>query len=112
MEYQDGTKVEYGDIVYILSSDGKYVTVEEDETTISLQDYTNNGTKQKILVCGNDKLGDKFYLTFKYSKGFLSYENKVHKSGVPWTERSLYTLDLLKEAVGNHNIQVLKAPEN
>lgn len=111
MEYQDGSKVQYGDIVYILRGDGKYVTVEENETTVSFQDHTNNGQKQKILVCGNDKLADQFYLTFKYGKGFLKYDNTVLGSGVPWTERSLFSLDLLKQAIGDTAIQVIKTSE-
>jgi hypothetical protein len=111
MEYQDSKPVKYGDIICISTRDNKLVTVEEDGITITLKEYENNGLNQKILVCGNDKLNNKFYLTFKYSKGFLNYDNNVLKSGVPWTERTVFNIDLLKKAIGINDILILKKNE-
>lgn len=111
MEYQDNKHVEYGDIICISTIDNKFITVEEDGITITFKDYENNGFKQKILVCGNDKLDNKFYLTFKYSRGFLNYDNNNLKSGVPWTERTVFNVDLLKKAIGINDILILKKNE-
>lgn len=108
MEYQDGKSVEYGDIINIITKDNKFITVEEDGITIVLKEYINNGLKQKILVCGNERLNNKFYLTFKYSKGFLKYDNDVLESGVPWTERTIFDIELLKKAIKIDDILILK----
>ncbi len=113
MEYQDGTRVEYGDIISVFTKDNKFVTVEEDGTTITLKEYLNDGLKQKILVCGNEKLdNNKFYLTFKYSKGFLKYDDNILESGVPWTERTVFTTDLFQKAIGLDDILISKATDN
>jgi hypothetical protein len=112
MEYQDGTRVEYGDIITISTKDNKFATVEEDGTTITLKEYVNDGLKQKILVCGNEKFDDKFYLTFKYSKGFLKYDGNVLESGAPWTEKTVFTTDLFKNAIGLDDILISKDTNN
>lgn len=112
MEYQNNKSIKYGDIILISTRNNKFVTVEEDGITISFKDYENEGLKQKILFCGNDKLDNEFYLTFKYSKGFLKYDNNILKSGVPWTERTVFNVDLLKEAIGINDILILKNNEN
>jgi hypothetical protein len=111
MEYQDRKPVKYGDIICISTRNNKFVTVEEDGITITFKDYENDGLKQKILVCGNDKLDNEFYLTFKYSKGFLNYDNNVLKSGIPWTERTVFNIYLLKKAIGIDDILILKKNE-
>jgi hypothetical protein len=108
MEYQDGKSVKYGDIISIITRDNKFITVEEDEITIAFKDYENDGLKQKILVCGNGKLNNEFYLTFKYSKGFLNYDNNILKSGLPWTKRTVFNIELLKKAIGIEDILILK----
>jgi hypothetical protein len=108
MEYQDGKSVEYGDIINIVTKDNNFITVEEDGTTITLKGYINNGLKQKILVCGNKKLNNKFYLTFKYSRGFFKYDDNIFESGVPWTEKTIFSIELLKKAIGLDDILILK----
>lgn len=111
MEYQDGKRVEYGDVINIITKNNTFITVENDGATITFNEYMNNGLKQKILVCGNDKLDDKFYLTFKYSKGFLKYDNNILSSGVPWPERTVFSIEMLKKAIELDDFLILKSTE-
>lgn len=104
IEYKDGGSVKYGDIIVIGVNENKLVTVEEDGISIKYKEHENDGINQKILFCGNDKFDGKFYLTFKYNKGFLNYDNNVLKSGVPWTERTIFDIELLKKATKCDNV--------
>lgn len=108
IKYQDGNNVQYGDVVIIGVNRNRFVTVEEDGITITYKDYINDGVNQKILVCGNDNFDGKFYLTFKYNKGFLKYDNNLLKSGVPWTEKTIFNIYLLKKAINSDNIFIHK----
>lgn len=111
MKYKDGEDIQYGDIIIIGLDKNKYISVEDDGTTINPKEYINNGINQKILVCGNNKFNKTFYLTFKYNKGFINYDGETFKSGVPWTERTIFDIELLKKAINSDNIFIIKEKE-
>ncbi|KAL7310643.1 hypothetical protein PS15m_010117 [Mucor circinelloides] len=102
MNYQDGSPVQFGDIVTIgCIKDSKLITVEEDGETLVLHEFIEP-EKHALLVCGNNNTeSGQFYLTFKYNRGFLYCDNDqgVFKSGVPWFERTAFDLNKLKSAV-------------
>ncbi|CAO3640559.1 unnamed protein product [Mucor fragilis] len=102
MNYQDGSPVQFGDIVTIGSiKDNRLITVEEDGETLVLHEFIAP-EKHALLVCGNNNTEPgQFYLTFKYNRGFLycSHQQGVFKSGVPWFERTAFDVEKLKSAV-------------
>ncbi|OAD09183.1 hypothetical protein MUCCIDRAFT_159340 [Mucor lusitanicus CBS 277.49] len=102
MNYQDGSRVQFGDIVTIGSiKDNKLITVEKDGETLVLHEFIAP-EKHALLVCGNSNTEPgQFYLTFKYNRGFLygDPDQGILKSGVPWFERTAFDVDKLKSAV-------------
>ncbi|GAN02061.1 hypothetical protein MAM1_0016d01500 [Mucor ambiguus] len=102
MNYQDGSPVQFGDIVTIGSiKDGRLITVEQDGETLVLHEFIAP-EKHALLVCGNNNTKPgQFYLTFKYNCGFLycDHDRGVFKSGVPWFERTAFDVEKLKSAV-------------
>ncbi|KAK4512759.1 uncharacterized protein ATC70_003465 [Mucor velutinosus] len=102
MNYQDGSPVQFGDIVTIGSiKDNKLITVEEDGETLVLHEFIAP-EKHALLVCGNNNTEPgQFYLTFKCNRGFLycDHDQGVFKSGVPWFERTAFNMEKLKCAV-------------
>ncbi|KAL9537271.1 hypothetical protein MBANPS3_011930, partial [Mucor bainieri] len=102
MNYQDGSPVQFGDIVTIGSiTDNTLITVEDDGETLILHEFIAP-EKHALLVCGNNSTpSGQFYLTFKYNRGFLycDHDQGVFKSGVPWFERTAFDVEKLKSAV-------------
>lgn len=97
METAQGQKITFGDIVLIAHND-HYLTVADDHTQLSFQPSDPTGKSQKLLICGKEEEG--FYLTFKYAPGFIRLEGSRLVNGAPWPDRTYFSLDGLKSALG------------
>ncbi|CAO3622079.1 unnamed protein product [Cunninghamella echinulata] len=104
----------YGDLILIKNENNLYLTMGKDNhAQLSFQPYDETEKSQKLLVGGNEKLGDQFYLTFKYGPGFLYIDSgdSLVKNGLPWTEKTIFDVSLLKKALHLDHISFIITKE-
>ncbi|KAK9694906.1 hypothetical protein K7432_013231 [Basidiobolus ranarum] len=93
--------LQVGDMFYIFGHQERVLSCNEADE-IYFVDTSNTVLHEQLLIlCGNMKEKNSFYLTFKYKKGFLgtNEEGKLI-NGLPFYNRGTFTIESFQQALG------------
>lgn len=91
----------FGDLFWIYDGSGKVLTSNFHDEIVFADVSSLELDQQLLMYCGHTSKPAMFYLSFKYKRGFLAFnEQEKLINGVPFFERKTFTLESFSQALG------------
>ncbi|KAJ2964113.1 hypothetical protein NQZ79_g943 [Umbelopsis isabellina] len=91
----------FGDLFWIHDESGNVLTSNAQDEIVFADTSSLELDEQLLMYCGHASKPAIFYLSFKYKRGFLAFNDQGKLiNGVPFYERETFTLESLSQALG------------